>query len=261
MSKRRRVGFEQVKVSNMRMVALGTLLLLTPSSLLHAQDQASDAPQLFLEGTALLGEERFAEARAVLERAFALEPRASTGFNLASALHGEGRSVEAATLLDRVEAGEFGALPEGYQEVVADLRSAIGETIATLVLDLRRPTEAQLLLDGEAIGSIAVGSRVERLLSPGVHRLEAVAPGYRPWTRQLPLRTGQRLRVPIELLPLSSEPLPIEEVEEGGFPVWVLVVAGAALLVGGGIAVGVLVAGSSDDGALRCDPVLGCIDT
>lgn len=66
----------------------------------------------------------------------------------------------------------------------------------TLRLELK-PSDASVYVDGEFRGS---GRRAETVrLAPGRHRLEVVRPGYRTVEREVDVRSGETVRVEVEL--------------------------------------------------------------
>lgn len=225
-------------------------------------EPAAEAQRLFYEGVSLLEEGRYESARAVLERALALEVRASTGFNLASALHALGRSWEAHRMLARIDGGELGPLPEGYAEPAARLREAVRAALGRLELSVAIPDEAAVRVDGEAAGVVARGSALARTLAPGAHVVVAEAEGYAPWTREVRLEPGQLARITVSLVPataLGADPPDdsTSNASDGGDDLGLavgLTIGVVALLAVGGVVLGVVL----DQPA--CDPLVGCID-
>ncbi|MGE0790794.1 MAG: hypothetical protein AB7S26_34285 [Sandaracinaceae bacterium] len=249
---------------------IAALLALAPR-VVCAQDEA-DAESLFREGVTLLGEGRYEPARAVLTEAFELEPRASTAFNLASALHALGRSVEAQGFLDRIESGDLGPLPEGFSDAHARLRTSVRAQIAELALTLGAPAVVDITIDGAARGTIARGSTESYWLAAGEHRVGADANGFAPFERALTLSAGGREALTILLqasaadrvdpAPATPDPdgpdpiAPTGGGDDAGVIVGVVVGIGLALAVAAAIVAVVLV---TQPAALSCDPVVGCI--
>ncbi|GAB5547975.1 MAG: hypothetical protein SangKO_077350 [Sandaracinaceae bacterium] len=253
-----------------RLTVLAALLALVPVTVAaQAPTEADEAERLFHEGASLLEEGRYESARVVLERALALEPRASTGFNLASALQALGQSWEAHQLLTRLEAGELGELDARLQEALVALRRAVAEGLGRLELRVRTPRTVEVFIDDERAGELVSGSVLGRLLPPGPHTLRAVADGHHPFRAQVSLERGQTAPFvialePSEATPTTSRADPVEppaarEPPAGGFDVGLavgLTVAAVVVLAVVGVIVGVVLA----DGGAPCDEVIGCVE-
>ncbi|MFK7988200.1 MAG: PEGA domain-containing protein [Sandaracinaceae bacterium] len=235
------------------------LLVACPAAAQQAPepDPAAQAQRLFHEGVQLLEEGRFESARAVLERALEYEERASTGFNLASALHALERHWDAHQLLARIDRGELGPLPDGYAEPAAQLRAALDAALGRLELTLASPEEAAVFVDGIAAGGLVQGSAILRTLPAGVHVVRAEADGFANWEREVTLDAGVLERLSVELAPsvdiavvTSPPPSPGSDAA-----VWVgVTIAVVAALAVVGVVLGVVLSDPS------CDPVVGCIE-
>lgn len=168
------------------------------------EERSAEAQRLFHEGLRLLSESRYESAGAVLERALQLEARASTAFNLATALHAQGRSWEAHLLLLRVTRREFGALPEGYAETARELRRALHGDLGRIELTYSGEGPATVSIDGEAAGELVAGSALTRVVPPGTHEIAAAAEGFVPVRQRIDVAAGEVRSLSLELVRLGA---------------------------------------------------------
>jgi serine/threonine protein kinase len=69
---------------------------------------------------------------------------------------------------------------------------------------VQSPIEAEVLLDGEPVGS---GQQVSVSdISPGPHTILVRAPGYQPWEDTVTVEVGEKLRIPVRLVEVPVEP-------------------------------------------------------
>ena len=148
-----------------------------------AAGDAALAEVLFQEGKKLMAERRFAEACPKLAESQRLDPAGGTLTALALCHEGEGKTATAWTEFEAV-------LAEARRNGRADRQSVAKEHLALLEAQLTKLTVTvapataalsglEVKRDGATIGPPSWG--VAAPIDPGVHTLEATAPGRRPW--------------------------------------------------------------------------------
>lgn len=198
------------------------------------------ARALFEEGEAAAGEGRTVEAARLFRESLAEVRRASTAYNLALMLRDLGRLREAETLLEGVD-GDEGADADVRARAGSRLRE-IREAIPRLEVTVT-PAEAVLRLDG-----VVVDERVLRV-DPGHHALSAHHLDQSE-ERELRLAPGTRRVIRLEVPVVAPEGDVLAE------PWFWFVIAGAALVAGGAVALGVVL-GTEDDSWGRAEIPLG----
>ncbi len=259
--------------------------LASPVRAQPAEDDAARARALFERAVPLLEAQRYGEARELLVEALALDPRASTAFNLASALTGLSRAQEAYDLLGRIERGELGEVPERYRENIETLRATIEAQLGQIEIRTSGADTVSIELDDVSVGAIESRSAIQRYVSPGSHRVRGTAEGFDPAEREVTVAAGERSRVLLELAPVetaapspsetanatmtatgTAEPAPAMTAAEDdddahgpGPGAWIGIGLGVAAIAAAAVIIGVLV-GSGDSRAFACDAVFGCND-
>lgn len=181
-------------------------MVLALGSVAEAQDAASEARRHFEAGAAHARADRWTEALEEFRASDALLPRASTEFNVASALVRLGRDREALAVLDALDARTD--LDAALRTDVGALRAAAEDAMRTLVVSVR-PAETRIEIDGE----VAEGEGGERSIrvDPGAHVLVASAPGRAERRLTVPA-DGTALALDLDALPgvLVVEPTPAD---------------------------------------------------
>lgn len=228
----------------LRSFALASLVLLLPPGLARAQtaSEAGAARELFRQGLEAIEAERWDEARDYFERSYALVPRSSTLVNLAAAQVELGLLVEA-----RESYRTFLANPGRAEPLVEDTRLVL-EALEPRIPHARIAVEGleegdEVRLDGEPISTAALGTRLP--MNPGTRRVEVRRDGEVVGSASFELGESEDREVTVPVTaravgPVGSGP---EAGGSGGVDddvwLWVGVGVGAALLVGGAIAIGV----------------------
>jgi tetratricopeptide (TPR) repeat protein len=180
-------------------LALAVLVVPAP---VGAQDSASEARDLFIQGVKLADQQHWAEAVQHFRKSRALMDRDSTVFNLAVALFRLGRYREAVEAFeDFLDMTDGQAQAPARQEAKSFLRQAKG-SMATLVLEVS-PSHATVSVDGEAMEG--EGARRELLLDPGPRRLRIEAPNHMAQSLKLSLMSGSEAGTRVELVPLMGD--------------------------------------------------------
>ena len=267
------------------------LSLASGSAGAQAPDEASlaAARQLGQEGVSLYLNGEYATASEKLERAYAVVKVPTLGLWSARALEKLGKLVEALQRYREVTLFELKpADPAVFHSSQTDARAAYDALLAripqlTVELEGASAGEVTLTIDGRAVPSALIGAAVP--VNPGTHKLEArradeVASG------SLTLREGDQRRLTLAfhaVAPISPEagaatavepvpvPAPAERVATdaasdaptatevsddagGSAGPWILIAAGGAAAVGGGVLLGLALSAKSkvrhiDDGA------------
>lgn len=139
-----------------------------------AADQA-EARRLFDAGRAHADAERWPDAVTAFEGSRALLERASTLFNLASALVRVGRALDALETLDALERIADPHRDRALLAGAPDLRARAESSIRHVVLTVE-PSGASVEVDGEPIEG--AGARRELTLDPGPHAASVAMQGY-----------------------------------------------------------------------------------
>jgi hypothetical protein len=203
------------EVSLQRRIDGSILALLTALALyarpLAAQSQTGVAlaETLYQQARDLMSEGRYAEACPKLEESHRLDPATGTLLNLASCHENQGRLATAwFEYLDAVTMARRDGRPDRVafaQGRLAELEPKLSRL--TLVVPERANHEGlELELDGTRIGSAARG--VPTPVDPGVHLVEARAPGRQPFKTTIEIGSDveQRTFTLPELAPLSPPP-------------------------------------------------------
>jgi hypothetical protein len=161
--------------------------------------EISVARRLFEEGKAAEDAGRWREAAAKFRQATAIKDTPGIRFHLARCEEEQGALVEALVEYDRArELLERGAKAPDVERLLPAASEKVRAKVA--MLTLRLPEEVSgvsVELDGKAISPTVLG--VALPVNPGAHRLEAVAPGRKPFALDLSLATGEVKQVAIEL--------------------------------------------------------------
>ncbi|MEZ4251014.1 MAG: tetratricopeptide repeat protein [Polyangiales bacterium] len=217
----------------MRLVALLVALTLGLATPAMAQPRTWEGPDgepsestlgearaLFVRGTELAAEGRWADALEAFERAYTLSGVLAALFNVATTLRSLGRYVDARDAFDQV----LRATPDDeLRDEATRLRA--GSRGAGRVGDRRRvPRDPQLTfwVDG-ARAPLDDTRPVTRDIDPGPHTLRLELEGHTPWLWEGHADDGARLTLEAELVPLP----PTRRRRPGLWVTVALVVAGA----------------------------------
>jgi hypothetical protein len=232
------------------LVVLAAMLLAARPAL---ADRAS-AETLFQEGRELLDAKKYDEARAKFEASMDAEPSVGALLNLARCHELLGQ-VATAWEKYREAAILAGKLGQRDREAGAlELAAELEPELSRLTIEITRRHDGLVLTrDGREIPGVALGSPIA--IDPGIHRIEARAPGHRTWSREIVVgdRADQLTLVVPELEPGEDEGLPTAPEPEGdaGMPAFALagwsLLGGGAVVLGIGTALGVVAMTRTDD--------------
>ena len=218
-------------------VALAVLLAAAPAAVRAEPKAPTEAELLFGRGVEAFEAGRYASAAAYLSQAYALEPEGRLAYNTALAYERAEMGREAVTWY-RLAASSAEASLRAEAEAALVRLAVFAEPAAAAptkgVEGAARQAELELRL-----GAFTEGARVRVngghalalpgsiSVAPGVHLLEAEAPGCVPWRETVTVAAGESRVVSIVLAP---------EADEGGLPGWWIGsgVTAAAAAVGAG---------------------------
>lgn len=107
-----------------------------------------------------------------MTRCFDRAPRMATAFNLAIVLRNAGQARRALALLDRIEAGELGAVPRSRRAALASQREATLASLATIVVTLPGATAAsEIDVDGIETQAPSADGTATFHVDPGEHAI------------------------------------------------------------------------------------------
>jgi len=218
----------------------------------EATDRLATATSLFEAGQALVRDGRIAEGCAKFEESYRLEPANGTLINLADCYEREGRTATA-WLTFREVAGKSARAGQDKRAEVARaraerLKAQLSRLRVTLSPDLPRATE--VTRDGLVLGRPSLGVPVP--VDPGHHTIEARAPGYQVWRRDVEATKPGVLDVVVPVLePYGASP-GLHGMAIGGIVAMTLGGALAATGLGLGVAAKLEADGADCDAANRC---------
>lgn len=228
-----------------RVVTLwATLLLASPVSAQTPTDEL-EARALFEAGQQAVERAQFDDAQRLFERSLELHPTPAAAFNAAVAAEEAGALPTAIGHLDRLLAGDYGALPPARRDAVGALRDSMVERVGTLVVRADAP-EVQVRIGEETLD---VHGEATVHLAAGTHRFVVEVPGRAPRPRQITLSAGERrtvdlmleARVDTEIAAGPSDVLSPDTSRGPDLGLILGVAVGAALAIGAGIAIGIAV--------------------
>jgi hypothetical protein len=249
--------------------ALSALLVCAAIATAHAQEVVVEPPAndaqakaraqgLLSEGTAAYGRGDYATALDKFTAAYEIFPSPKLWFNIGQANRDLGRPVEAVAAFDRFLRNAGDAPPETLAEArrsAAELKTKLGQIQVTCATD-----GAEITVDGKQVGSTPLGEMV--WTTPGRHQVAVQHAGFSPVIEDVVVLAGQAAPVSFELRPIDLRaPNPTGNgamVGDGAAasetkPVyrhtWFWVATG--VVIGAGIAAGVLIATRSSGGGLE----------
>ena len=171
-------------------IGLASPAIATPS----AQDKAS-AKASWQQGKKLASQKKFDDAVAALGDADRLDPKAQYKLDLARALEGAGKLVEALEVTDAIAKLDE---PNSKQIKVAaqKLASGVEPRVPSIAVDVGGVEGATATIDGE---SVKIGDAVKR--DPGAHEVKAEAPSYQAATKSVTVGEGEKVTVKLVLQP------------------------------------------------------------
>jgi len=207
------------------------------------------AEDLFQQGIELIGKGKWAEAAVKLEESNRLDRAAGTTVNLADCYEHMGKAASAWTLFMEA-AAVFGRRtpPDPRGETAKTRAEALFPKLSRLTLEVPEGVRGTAGLvvkrDGEVVGAGQFGTGIA--VDPGVHVLEASAPGKKPWKSEAKVG-GDAAKVTVSVPVLEDAPAGVgggsdKDVGggEAGWPWQKKVAVGAASVGVAGVVVGAI---------------------
>lgn len=121
---------------------------------------------------------RLVEARDLLIQLIQTDPSPEAAANLAMVRRGLGELLESQRLLERLVAGELGALDPQRQEQATQLLREVRSEVASITVVLRgAPAGTAVRLDGRDVGTTNAEHRLTLACDPGRHLVRAMVDG------------------------------------------------------------------------------------
>jgi len=178
-------------------------LLVLASLDARADEKGGEADALFERARALMVQGDYAAACPKLERSDVLDPGIGTELNLARCYDLAGKPARAAAMYQRVIEATVVAGQTERESAARRLQAELAPRIAYATIapapEAARLPGLEVRCDGAIVDLSAWRGGVP--LDPGVHVLEAAAPGRVPWRAQITIqREGQRVEIVIPAL-------------------------------------------------------------
>lgn len=197
----------------------------------HAEDDTSEAQQLFAEGRALLDAGKTDAACEKFEQSIAKDPRAvGTLLNLGLCNERRGKVATALKLFQEAfdRAGEAD-LTE-HQNAAKQHITQLVPLVPVVVVKIAAPVAGESIF----LDDVGVKDRRELQLDPGPHKLVATAPGRLPFEKSFPLAAAQRITIDVPQLEVPKATTTIVRESSARRLIGkIATVSGAGLLVGG----------------------------
>lgn len=205
--------------------------------------EKAEARALVNEARKAMKDRRFADAEQALRRAGELDAAPQTRIDLAAALAGEGKLVEASRVLHAVAVGSVVSpatkrLHEQVKKALIDLEPRI----AWIQIDVGGPGagRARTTIDGKD-----VDAKSEVSIDPGAHQVAATAEGFEPAEKTVSMKEGTHEHLHLQLdLDLAARTGASAPKASGGSKAPAIIflsLGGAGLIVGGAAGVAALI--------------------
>lgn len=254
-----------MRLTNTLPLLAGFLLLEAPA---FAQDNHAAAVQLFDAAESLTKAGRLAEACPKYAESYRLDPQLGALLHYADCLEHNGQLASAYAAFR--DASEVAAQKNDDRKGVAEARAKALEPRLTRVSIELAPNATipglEILKDGTVLSEASLGMPVA--VDRGEHRVEARAPGYKPWVTSVLAQTeGATERVVVPVLepmpaapppvvappPSAPPPAPAPESSGGGISPLTWVAGGVAVVgLGVGVAFNVMARSANSDAKSYC---------
>ena len=191
-----------VLISALALAAALAFILATPATGLAQPSPAAQA--LFDEGVSLRKQGRIGEACAKFEESLRLEATVGTRFNLADCFEKQGKLASAWSQFLQVASDTARAGEKERSEAAKARAERIKPRLSRLSIEPEAPAPNLVVMrNGVAVGQAQWGLALP--IDGGEHRLEASAPGMRPWSKTISV-AGEGANVRIAIPPLEDAP-------------------------------------------------------
>jgi len=191
-----------------RVLSVLAVLLGTPGALAQTTStQRAAAEALFQQGTALMDEKRYAEACDKFAGSQDLDPALGTMLYLADCYEQAGRTASAWALFREASESSKHAGQTDRERIAAERASSLEQRLSKLELKVataRRVPGLELRLNDVVVPSASWNALLP--VDPGPLRVEARAPGKKPWRTQINISEGPGNQA-VEVAPLQDAPI------------------------------------------------------
>ncbi|MBI5537413.1 MAG: hypothetical protein HY898_32115 [Deltaproteobacteria bacterium] len=169
--------------------ALIALLSASVSVLADAPADRAAARALFDQARKLVTEKKYSEACPKFEESQRLDPGIGTQFNLADCYEQVGRTATAWSMFLDVASQAKLAGQKDREKMARERANALESKLSKLSVQVSGETSGmEVKRDGSVIGKVLWGTPVP--VDPGVHTIEAIAPGKKKWATTVQVAPG-----------------------------------------------------------------------
>jgi hypothetical protein len=220
------------------------------------------AQALFDDGRQLMEAKRYEQACAKFEESNRLDPAMGTQFHLADCYELIGRRASAWILFIDVAAAARAGQQPGREKAARARAAVLLARLTKLKLDVTKPVDGMTVLrNGHDVPRPQWGTAAP--VEPGKYRIEASAPGHRPWSRDV-TASGEGTTVRVTVPPLERMLAQNDEATGDGLSsrrVAAIVMGAAGLLgVAAGVAAGIVAIDKKDQSEAHCPQENACFD-
>lgn len=191
-----------------RVLSALAVLLGAPGALAETTStQRAAAEALFQQGTALMDEKRYAEACDKFAGSQDLDPALGTMLYLADCYEQAGRTASAWALFREAAESSKHAGQTDRERIASERASSLEQRLSKLELKVapaRRVPGLELRLNDVVVPSASWNAPLP--VDPGPLRIEARAPGKKPWRTQIKVAEGPASQA-VEVAPLQDAPV------------------------------------------------------
>ena len=167
--------------------------------------EQQEAGRHFKDGVARFKEGKFAEALAEFQQAYKISPHPLVLYNMAGCYRELSRYDEAVKAYRQFLDEGPGKAPEARLADAQTELNGIYALVGRVTVAVEPPTGASLFLDGQPLGTLPLDMPL--IVSPGVHKLLARAPGRADVEREIRVTGGDKISIDL-LLPATADPGP-----------------------------------------------------
>ena len=176
----------------------------------RAQGKRTDAERaeaLFQSAKARMKAGDYATACPTFAESYRLDPGIGTLLALALCHEQEGKTGSAYSEFRKVEIASVRERRSDRVALARERMAALAPVLSNLTIRRSRdlPSDAAVKLDGALVVVTPEGTKVP--VDPGEHKIEASAPGHKPWEKQLTIPAGPH-EAAIVVPPLEHDPRP-----------------------------------------------------
>lgn len=186
-----------------------------------AAPEQAQADRYFKSGVQLFKEAKYSEALAEFMRAYEIAPHPLVLYNIAACHRELSHYGDAVQYYERFLAEGKGQVPQARLTAAQTELDSILARIARVTVTVT-PDGATVTVDGNPIATL---TKMPLILSPGDHKVIAIAAGYKGVERTVKVASGDELSVDLNLVAVPPEPIKVSK-QLTGFEVVPTIVGG-----------------------------------